>query len=87
MLVVFAISVHDVPPFTENCHFEIVPDEPLRVIDPLLLPLQTVALLPVVPPTAIGSTLMVAADEFADAQTPLVTTARYWVVVVRLLKT
>ena len=36
------------------------------------------------PPTEAGSTVTVAGVEFASGQVPLLTTARYWVVMVKL---
>jgi len=40
-----------------------------------LVPVQTVALPAMVPPTDVGLTVTVAVVEFADVQTPLVITA------------
>ena len=51
----------------------------------LLVPVQTVAPPVTEPPTLAGSTVMVAEVELASAQLPLLTTARYCVVDVRLV--
>ncbi|MNE73517.1 hypothetical protein D3C80_1695350 [compost metagenome] len=52
---------------------------------PLLTPEQTAALVLTVPPTETGSIVIVAAPELASAQTPLLTTALYKVVAVKLV--
>jgi hypothetical protein len=51
----------------------------------LLVPEQTVALPATVPPTDIGLTVIVASVEFEEEHTPLVTTARYLVAIVKLV--
>jgi len=65
-----------------------------RVIEPVyppnvkvveFVPVQTVALPAIVPPTDAGETVTVAETLFAAAQTPLVITALYEVVAVRLV--
>lgn len=52
---------------------------------PLLLPVQTVVLPDTEPPTGAPLMVMVATVELAGVHTPLNTTARYWVVCVRLV--
>jgi hypothetical protein len=55
---VFAISVQVVPPSVEDCHFTTEPVLPLKVIEPLLLPLHTVAAPEVEPPTEAAFTVI-----------------------------
>ena len=51
-MVVFAISVHDVPPFVEVCHLIIDPVSPLKVIvPPFEVPHTEGVVVAVVPPT------------------------------------
>src|SRR3569623_605453 len=71
-------------PSVDDCHFVSAPVSPLIVIV-VLVPLQiglVVAL--ALPATVIGSTTTVAATELPGAHTPLCTTARNCVVIVRL---
>jgi hypothetical protein len=60
-VVVFTISVQFVPPSTEYCHFKTFPVCPVKLTVPLLVPEQTVELLPTEPPIDNGLTVMVAA--------------------------
>jgi hypothetical protein len=57
---------------------------PDKVSVVLFVPEQTVALPAIVPPAETGLTVTVASAEFAEEHTPLVTTARYFVVIVKL---
>ena len=50
-----------------------------------LVPVQTEVLPATEPPTEAGSTVTTASAEFSEAQAPLVTTARYFVVALRLV--
>ena len=56
---------------TELCHLTTVPVFPDSVSRPLVLPEQMVVPPETVPPTEAGSTVTVAAAEFAGEQTPL----------------
>lgn len=79
------MSVQLPPLLVESCHLVIVPAYPDKLKVPLLLPVQTDVLPLTVPPAAVTFTVMVAGAELVEAQDPLCTTARYWVVCVRLL--
>src|SRR5665213_1156950 len=59
-VLIFAISTQVVPS-TENCHFKTFPVCPVKLTVPLLVPEQTVELLPTLPPTDIGLTVIIAA--------------------------
>ena len=78
--MVLVISLQVVPPSTDDCHFTTLPVLPDKVSVPLLEPVQTEVDEDTVPPTDTGSTVMVTAAVFSEEQTPLFTTARYWVV-------
>jgi len=69
----------------EDCHFVMAPVYPLKVKTVEFVPVQTVALPAIVPPTDAGETVTVAEALFAAAQTLLVITALYEVVAVRLV--
>ena len=75
-----AIVVQVEPPLVEYSHLITLPVLPVKLSVPLLVPEQTVALEFTVPPTETGFTVIVTELEFADVQTPLCTTALYWVV-------
>jgi len=60
---------------SEDSHLVTEPVFPLKVSVVELVPVQTVALPAIVPPTDAGETVMVAVALFADAQAPLVITA------------
>ena len=66
--------VHVDPPFVELSHLDTAPVWPLSVIEPLA-PVHTDTFPEVVPPTTCVTVIVVVA-EFAEAQTPLCTTAR-----------
>jgi hypothetical protein len=83
VVVVLEIEDQVDPPSVEDSQFKILPVCPLNVKDPLLEPVQTVALPLTDPPTVAGSTVMIAGVEFAAEQDPFCTTARYQVVAVR----
>jgi hypothetical protein len=85
VFVVFATSVEEPQLLVEYCHFVIVPVYPESVSVVLLVPVQTVASEETVPPTDTGSTVTVASAELAEEHTPLVITARYFVVAVKLV--
>jgi hypothetical protein len=85
IVVVFAISTIVTQLSVDDCHLVIVPVCPDNVRVVLLVPEQTVALPATVPPTEIGFTVIVASVEFVDEQTPLVTTAWYFVVAVKFV--
>ena len=68
---------------SELSQLVMVPVFPASVKVPELDPEQTVASAVTVPPTETGSTVMVAAAEFAEEQTPDFTTALYFVVAVK----
>jgi hypothetical protein len=85
VVVVFATSVALPQLFVEYCHFVIVPVCPESVRVVLFVPVHTVASEETEPPTDTGSTVTVASAEFADEHTPLVITARYFVVAVKLV--
>lgn len=74
--VVLTIFAQLLPPSIEYSQFKIFPVCPLRVNVPLLLPLHTVALPEIVPPTDEGSIVIVAKEELFCGHTPLCTTAR-----------
>ena len=80
LVVVFAMSVEFATKLSvELCHLVTDPVLPLSVIVVEFVPVQTAADVEVPifasPPTEAGSTVTVATAEFADAHTPLVTTA------------
>src|ERR1017187_4638949 len=82
-LVVEAMSTQIVP-LVEDCHLTIPPVWPLRLMV-VLVPRQICGALAVaVPPTDTKSTVTSATNEFVAEQTPLVTTARNWVLFVKL---
>jgi len=85
VVVVFVISTGVTQLSVDDCHLVTVPVCPDNVSVVLLVPEQTVALPATVPPTDIGLTVTVTSVEFEDEHTPLVTTARYFVVVVKLV--
>jgi hypothetical protein len=84
-VVTFATSVEVAQLSVEYCHFVTEPVCPERVIVVLLVPEHTVVPPATVPPTESGLTVTVASADVADEQTPLVTTARYFVVAVRFV--
>ena len=63
--------VHVVNGLTELSHLSIVPVCPLNVSKPLVEPEQIFAPPLTEPPTDVGSTVTVVADEFALEQLPL----------------
>jgi hypothetical protein len=85
VVVVLAMSTGVTQLFVEYCHFVIVPVYPDSVSVVLFVPVHTVVLPDIVPPTDTGSTVTVASAEFSEEHTPLVTTARYFVVAVRFV--
>jgi hypothetical protein len=85
VVVVLAMSTGVTQLLVEYCHLVIVPVYPDRVSVVLLVPEQTVVPPLTEPPTERGSTVIVASAEFVEEQTPLVTTARYFVVAVRFV--
>ena len=84
-VVVFVIVLHEPPPFVLLSHLTKLPVCPDKVKVPEFDPLHTVAALLIVPVTVADSTVMVTAGVFAAEQAPDWTTARYCVVVVKLL--
>ena len=68
--MVLAIVVHVLPELIEYSHLIMLPVWPATLRVPLLVPEQTVVLVPTDPPTDTGFTVIVAGVEFADAQTP-----------------
>ena len=80
VLLVLLISVQT-EPSREDCHFVIVPVYPLKVNMPLVLPEQIVEPPLTVPPTPVGSTVIVAIAEKSSTHTPFFTTALNLVVV------
>jgi len=85
VVVVLAMSTGVTQLFVEYCHFVIVPVCPESVRVVLFVPVHTVASEETEPPTDTGSTVTVASTEFADEHTPLVITARYFVVAVKFV--
>lgn len=85
VVVVFAIGLQVRPPSVENSQRVIDPVCPDKVTDPLLVPLHTEIGVAVVPPTDVGLTVMVVIEEYVAVQPLLCTSARYRVVVVRLV--
>ena len=81
---VFVIS-DQVLPSNDDCHLDTAPVKPATVMLPELLPEQTVAFEDVVPPTAAGAIVILATEELAEGQTPLCTTERIQVSVLRLI--
>ena len=71
-----------VPASIDDCHLVTVPVCPESVNNALVLPEQMVVPPATLPPTEVGLTVTVVADELAALQTPLVTTALNWVVCV-----
>jgi hypothetical protein len=69
----------------EYCHFTTFPLFPVRFKVVLLTPEQTVVEVPTDPPAEAGSTVTVATLELSVKQAPLWTTARYFVVELRLV--
>ena len=84
VFVVFAISTGVTQLSVDDCHLVTIPVWPDNVSVVLLIPEQTVALPATVPPTETGLTAIAASDEFIDEHTPLVITAWYFVVAVKL---
>ena len=84
MVAVLAMSVQVVPS-GELCHLVMLPVWPLNVSVVLFVPVHTVALPAILPPTEAGLTVTVAVALFAAEHTPLVITALYCVVNVRLV--
>ena len=72
-----------VPASIDDCHLVIVPVCPESVSKALVLPEQMVVPPATPPPTEVGFTVTVVADELAELHTPLVTTALNWVVCVK----
>ena len=64
------------PPSVDDSHWIILPVCPLSVKEPLFEVAQTVAMPESTPPFGEASTVMVVADEVAEEQAPLFTTAR-----------
>ena len=87
VVVVFVISVHEVPPFIEVCHFTTVPVCPLNVIVPVFVVehVGIVVVVAVVPPTEgvkqghdKGEPGNAIFKEYASThEPPLFTTTRY----------
>ena len=71
-----AISDQVLNGVTELCHLTTVPVYPATVSNPLVFPAQMVEPPVTVPPTETGSTVTVAADDTAEEQVPLCSTAR-----------
>ena len=69
----------------EYCHLVMLPVYPDKVNRVLLIPEHTVAEPATEPPTEAGATVMMASVELAGEQIPLVTTALYFVVNIRLI--
>jgi hypothetical protein len=80
VVVVLAIVVQVVNGLTELSQRTTEPVCPLKVKVPLVDPEQIVVPPLTLPPTDAGFTVTVVADEVAEAQEPLCTTARNWVV-------
>ena len=68
----------------EDSHLITEPVCPLKASVPLLAPVQTDALDATDPPTEPPLMVIIAAEEFAASQAPLLTTALYRVVWVKL---
>ena len=77
LVVVFAILVKPVlkSDAVDDCHLTILPVCPLKVKLVELVPLHTVALPDILPPTLAGFTMILSTLLFTGEQTPLVTTA------------
>jgi hypothetical protein len=73
------------PPLSEYSHLTMDPVYPLRVRRVLLVPVHTFTPPVTDPATVAGSTVTVASAELAEEQTPLVITARYFVVAAKLV--
>ena len=73
------------PPSVVLCHLVTLPVCPLHVNVVLFVPEHTVAPPEMLPPTELAFTVIVAQELFADEHAPLVTTARYCVVAVKLV--
>ena len=80
--MVLEIEIQVKPPSTEYSHETTEPVFPDKVKVPLLFPAQTVALAFTVPGVGPATVVIVTADELADAQPALCTTARYIVVTI-----
>jgi hypothetical protein len=83
VVVAFAIEGQVEPPSVEYSHLTTEPVCPLRVRTVLLVPVHTFTPPVTDPPTVAGSTVTVASAELAEEHTPLVITARYFVVAVK----
>ena len=77
VVVVFAILVKPVlkSDAVDDCHLTILPVCPLKVKLVELVPLHTVALPDILPPTDTGEIIIESTLLFTGKQTPLVTTA------------
>ena len=83
-LVVLAMFVHEVPLLVENSQRVTDPVCPVSEIVPELAPEHTVSTgVDKAPPTDNGLMVIVASVELAEGQTPLCTTALYFVVWVK----
>ena len=78
--MVFTMLFHVEPPSVENSQLITLPVCPDKVNVPEFEPSHTNAFDATVPPTEIGSTVIVAGVEFVAAQVPFCTRARYIVV-------
>jgi ABC-type molybdate transport system permease subunit len=83
--VIFAMGLQLAPPLIDDSQRVTAPVLPVKFNVPEFEVAHTVELLLTLPPTETGLTVIVTLDEFAAAQTPLCTCARYRVVCVRLL--
>ncbi len=81
----FSISVQEEKGSIEDCHLTIVPVRAPNVNKPLVLPEQMIVPPVTRPGAVVGFTVTVTGDELAEAQVPLLTTARYCVVAVKLV--
>ncbi len=63
------------PEFVADCHLTIVPVFPDNVNPVEFVPVHTVALPAILPPTDAGDTVIVAVDEKAESHTPDLITA------------
>ena len=63
------------PAFRRFCHFTTDPVYPLKVKVPVELPSQIVVEPEMLPPTLVGSTMIVASDDVVEEQVPLCTIA------------
>jgi len=85
VVVVMEIILKDAQLLVEYSHLTTEPVCPDKVSKVLLVPLHTLVLGVTAPPTVAGEIVTVAGVELAGAQTPLCTTARYRVVIERLI--